>query len=113
MDLPGRHGNSQQHQISRELADHNEAQGALLGWPTALWRATDTGQRGREQSFCLNGAPSVSLGFGPCLERRAVAGGGGVQASIGEVLRACWGPSQACAVGCWGFGRWSSCVMSM
>lgn len=76
MDLPGRHGNSQQHQISRELADHNEAQGALLGWPTALWRATDTGQRGREQSFCLNGAPSVSLGFGPCLERRAVAGGG-------------------------------------
>lgn len=43
-DLPGCHSNSQQHQMSRELADHDKSRQSC--------RAEQVGQKGRKLCFC-------------------------------------------------------------
>lgn len=68
VDLPGRHGNSRQHQMSSELADHVEGrQRALLGQPPSFWRAGEAGQKERERNsiFCQAcSLPPPWLSFG-------------------------------------------------
>lgn len=45
VDLPGRHSNSRQHQMSRDLADHDRSgQTPLVSLPLPFWRAEEAGQ---------------------------------------------------------------------
>lgn len=68
VDLPGHHSNSLQHQMSRELADHDEGrQRALFGQP--LPSGEQRKQDKREKNCCF---VKQNLGFSQCLECRGL-----------------------------------------
>lgn len=70
VDLPGRHGNSRQHQMSRELADHDEGrQRSLLGRPLPSGAQRKQDRRGVNSLFIKHTLSlSLFLGFVRCLE---------------------------------------------
>lgn len=93
VDLPGRHGNSQQHQMSRDLANHNKAESSA--W-LALRKQRMQGRRG-EKSLFVKRCSLPRLWSLSVAMRVVVRGYFGLH---GGVLGACWGPSQSCTVGC-------------
>lgn len=110
VDLPGRHGNSSQHQMSRELPNNDDGrQRAVLYQPHFLLGNRGSRTEGERSLFVKHTLSFFGLG----LSLKCWAGGGrGILVFMEGVLRACWGPSQACTVGCWGSEQSRGLVVS-